>query len=125
MSLHILFSNRAEPRAGEVFVLDDGGEVDLDLGNYERYLNVTLGRENNITTGKIYQQVIEREVSLSLAGLAGRLLNELRNSVVETTWARPCRSFRTSRMRFRIGSSESRRSPSTALESPPTSVSSR
>ncbi|KAI4122042.1 MAG: hypothetical protein LQ347_006644 [Umbilicaria vellea] len=46
---------------GEVFVLDDGGEVDLDLGNYERYLNITLTRENNITTGKIYQHVIERE----------------------------------------------------------------
>ena len=48
---------------GEVFVLNDGGEVDLDLGNYERYLNITLTRENNITTGKIYQHVIEREVS--------------------------------------------------------------
>ena len=46
---------------GEVFVLNDGGEVDLDLGNYERYLDVTLTRDNNITTGKIYQSVIERE----------------------------------------------------------------
>ncbi|KAI9883121.1 MAG: CTP synthase ura7 [Watsoniomyces obsoletus] len=46
---------------GEVFVLDDGGEVDLDLGNYERYLNITLTRENNITTGRIYQHVIEKE----------------------------------------------------------------
>ncbi|KAI9779556.1 MAG: CTP synthase ura7 [Peltula sp. TS41687] len=46
---------------GEVFVLDDGGEVDLDLGNYERYLNISLTRENNITTGKIYLHVIERE----------------------------------------------------------------
>ncbi|KAL9087612.1 MAG: hypothetical protein Q9165_006536 [Trypethelium subeluteriae] len=46
---------------GEVFVLDDGGEVDLDLGNYERYLNITLTRENNITTGKIYQHVIQKE----------------------------------------------------------------
>jgi len=46
---------------GEVFVLDDGGEVDLDLGNYERFLDVTLHRDNNITTGKIYQQVIECE----------------------------------------------------------------
>jgi CTP synthase len=35
---------------GEVFVLDDGGEVDLDLGNYERFLDVTLTREHNITT---------------------------------------------------------------------------
>jgi CTP synthase len=49
-------------RHGECFVLNDGGEVDLDLGNYERYLNITLTRENNITTGKIYQHVIEREV---------------------------------------------------------------
>lgn len=46
---------------GEVFVLDDGGEVDLDLGNYERYLGITLTRDNNITTGKVYQYVIERE----------------------------------------------------------------
>lgn len=46
---------------GEVFVLDDGGEVDLDLGNYERYLDVTLSRANNITTGKIYSEVIEKE----------------------------------------------------------------
>jgi len=46
---------------GEVYVLDDGGEVDLDLGNYERFLNVSLGRDNNITTGKIYQSVINKE----------------------------------------------------------------
>ncbi|NCG00696.1 MAG: CTP synthase (glutamine hydrolyzing) [Euryarchaeota archaeon] len=46
---------------GEVFVLDDGGEVDLDLGNYERFLDINLGRNNNVTTGKIYSQVIEAE----------------------------------------------------------------
>jgi CTP synthase len=51
---------------GEVFVLDDGGEVDLDLGNYERYLSVTLTKDNNITTGKIYSHVIEREVRFVL-----------------------------------------------------------
>lgn len=56
----ISFLSRAR-HAGEVFVLDDGGEADLDLGNYERYLDVTLSKDNNITTGKIYQQVIERE----------------------------------------------------------------
>jgi CTP synthase (UTP-ammonia lyase) len=50
---------------GEVYVLNDGGEVDLDLGNYERYLDVTLSRDNNVTTGKIYQQVIEKEVRLN------------------------------------------------------------
>ncbi|MGI4370268.1 CTP synthetase, partial [Klebsiella pneumoniae] len=46
---------------GEVFVLDDGGEVDLDLGNYERFLDIKLMRDNNITTGKIYQSVINKE----------------------------------------------------------------
>lgn len=46
---------------GEVFVLDDGGEVDLDLGNYERFLDICLIRDNNITTGKIYQTVINKE----------------------------------------------------------------
>ncbi|KDP34910.1 hypothetical protein JCGZ_09198 [Jatropha curcas] len=46
---------------GEVFVLHDGGEVDLDLGNYERFLDIKLTRDNNITTGKIYQAVIDKE----------------------------------------------------------------
>ena len=46
---------------GEVFVLDDGGEADLDLGNYERFCNLNLFRDNNITTGKIYSKVIEAE----------------------------------------------------------------
>jgi len=46
---------------GEVFVLDDGGEVDLDLGNYERFLDMSLTRDHNITTGKVYRAVIEKE----------------------------------------------------------------
>ena len=46
---------------GECFVLDDGGECDLDLGNYERHLGVNLQSCHSITTGKIYQRVIERE----------------------------------------------------------------
>ncbi len=46
---------------GEVFVLEDGGEVDLDLGNYERFLDVNLTFDHNITTGKVYKTVIERE----------------------------------------------------------------
>lgn len=41
--------------------MDDGAEVDLDLGNYERFLDITLHRDNNITTGKIYKLVIEKE----------------------------------------------------------------
>jgi len=46
---------------GEIFVTDDGGETDLDLGWYERFLDINLSKENNITTGQIYQTVIERE----------------------------------------------------------------
>lgn len=46
---------------GEVFVTDDGGETDMDLGNYERFLNVNMTRSNNITTGQIYKKVIDEE----------------------------------------------------------------
>ncbi len=46
---------------GEVFVTDDGGETDLDIGNYERFIWVSLTRDNNITSGKIYQSVINKE----------------------------------------------------------------
>ena len=46
---------------GEVFVLTDGGEVDLDLGNYERFLDIELSSDHNITTGKVYRTVIDKE----------------------------------------------------------------
>ncbi|PSQ51353.1 CTP synthase [Halobacteriales archaeon SW_8_65_20] len=46
---------------GEVYVLKDGGEVDLDLGNYERFLDIDMTFDHNITTGKSYQHVIEKE----------------------------------------------------------------
>src|SRR5213596_1731915 len=46
---------------GEVYVLDDGAETDLDLGHYERFTNVPLNRDCNYTTGKIYQSVIQKE----------------------------------------------------------------
>lgn len=59
--LNVDAGTMAPTEHGEVFVLDDGGEADLDLGNYERYLGITLTRDNNITTGKVYQHVIERE----------------------------------------------------------------
>jgi len=46
---------------GEVYVMEDGSEVDLDLGNYERFLDRDLSAEHNITTGKVYRRVIDRE----------------------------------------------------------------
>ncbi|KHO01561.1 UTP-ammonia ligase [Metarhizium album ARSEF 1941] len=55
------FGGRCEPRHGECFVLADGGETDLDLGNYERYLGIQLSNESNMTTGKIYKLVLDKE----------------------------------------------------------------
>jgi len=46
---------------GEVYVTDDGGETDLDLGGYERFLDLNLKKENNVTTGMVYKEVIEKE----------------------------------------------------------------
>lgn len=46
---------------GEIFVTDDGGEIDLDMGHYERFLDVNLTKDHNITTGQVYHEVISRE----------------------------------------------------------------
>src|SRR5580700_9957447 len=46
---------------GEVYVLDDGAETDLDLGHYERFTNVKLTRINNLTSGQVYQTVLDKE----------------------------------------------------------------
>ncbi len=53
---------------GEVFVLDDGDETDQDMGNYERFLDVSLSRENYMTTGRVYQSVINKERNLKYKG---------------------------------------------------------
>jgi CTP synthase (UTP-ammonia lyase) len=46
---------------GEVFVTDDGAETDLDLGHYERFLDINTGKHNNITAGRVYFEVIRKE----------------------------------------------------------------
>src|SRR5215213_9293700 len=46
---------------GEVYVLDDGAETDLDLGHYERFTNTKLSRINNLTSGQVYQTVLDKE----------------------------------------------------------------
>src|ERR1043165_10202877 len=46
---------------GEVYVLDDGAETDLALGNYERFTNCVLSRHNNLTSGQVYESVINHE----------------------------------------------------------------
>ncbi len=68
---------------GEVFVLDDGGEVDLDLGNYERFLDIRLGRDNNLTTGKVYSAVIERERKGDYLGKTVQVVPHITNEIQE------------------------------------------
>ena len=46
---------------GEVFVTDDGAETDLDLGHYERFIDINLNKYSNVTTGKIYSSVLQKE----------------------------------------------------------------
>jgi CTP synthase len=68
---------------GEVFVLDDGGEVDLDLGNYERFSGVRLTRDHNLTTGKIYQQVINRERKGDYLGKTVQVVPHVTDAITE------------------------------------------
>lgn len=72
---------------GEVFVLNDGSEVDLDLGNYERSLDIDLCSKNNITTGKIYKQVIDNERTGKYLGktvqVVPHITNEIQNWIEE------------------------------------------
>ena len=71
---------------GEVFVLEDGGEVDLDLGNYERFLDINLHRDNNITTGKVYKNVIEKERRGDYLGKTVQIVPHITNEIKE--WIR-------------------------------------
>ncbi|EMP25686.1 CTP synthase 2 [Chelonia mydas] len=68
---------------GEVFVLNDGGEVDLDLGNYERFLDINLYKDNNITTGKIYQHVINKERHGDYLGKTVQVVPHITDAVQE------------------------------------------
>jgi CTP synthase len=77
---------------GEVFVLDDGGEVDLDLGNYERFLDINLSKDNNLTTGKIYAKVIEAERRGDYLGKTVQVIPHITDAVqdwIENVAARP------------------------------------
>lgn len=68
---------------GEVFVMEDGGEVDLDLGNYERFLNCNLTRDHNITTGKVYQRVIEKERKGDYLGKTVQVIPHIINEIMD------------------------------------------
>ncbi|MEE8461524.1 MAG: CTP synthase [Acidobacteriota bacterium] len=69
---------------GEVFVTDDGAETDLDLGHYERFMDVRLTRDNNSTTGKIYQTVIEKERRGDYLGKTVQVIPHITNEIKAT-----------------------------------------
>jgi CTP synthase len=66
---------------GEVYVTDDGGETDLDLGWYERFLNINLCKHNNITTGQVYQAVIEKERNGDFLGSCVQIVPHVTNEI--------------------------------------------
>jgi len=72
---------------GEVFVLDDGMETDQDMGNYERFLNESLPRENYMTAGLVYQSVIDRERTLGYNGKCVQIIphvtDEIKNRIID------------------------------------------
>ncbi|MEK6838616.1 MAG: CTP synthase, partial [Candidatus Thermoplasmatota archaeon] len=68
---------------GEVFVLDDGAEADLDLGNYERFLDVNLTGDHNITTGKVYRAVIEKERRGDYLGKTVQIIPHITDQIKE------------------------------------------
>ncbi len=67
---------------GEVFVTADGVECDQDIGNYERFLNKTLSTHNYMTTGRVYQSVIERERNLEYDGKCVEVVPDIPNEVI-------------------------------------------
>ncbi|MFA4843402.1 MAG: CTP synthase [Candidatus Margulisiibacteriota bacterium] len=74
---------------GEVFVTDDGAETDLDLGHYERFIDVNLGRANNVTTGMVYWNVITRERRGDYLGgtvqVVPHITNEIKDKIRQVT----------------------------------------
>lgn len=68
---------------GEVFVTKDGAETDLDLGHYERYLNINLGRKNSKTAGQIYQEVLEKERSGAYLGATVQVIPHITDRIKE------------------------------------------
>ena len=69
---------------GEVFVTDDGAETDLDLGHYERFTSAKMGRDNNSTTGKIYQTVIRKERQGEYLGKTVQVIPHITNEIKAT-----------------------------------------
>ena len=71
---------------GEVFVTEDGAETDLDLGHYERFIDENLTKENNITTGKIYWSVLNKERKGEFLGATVQVIPHITNAIKERVY---------------------------------------
>ncbi len=69
---------------GEVFVTEDGAETDLDLGHYERFTSVVMGKKNNVTTGRIYHDVISKERRGDYKGGTVQVIPHITNEIKES-----------------------------------------
>ena len=67
---------------GEVFVLDDGSETDLDLGHYERFIDVNMSKNNNATTGQVYSTVLDRERRGDYLGATVQVIPHITNEII-------------------------------------------
>ena len=67
---------------GEVFVLDDGSETDLDLGHYERFIDVNMSKDNNATTGQVYSTVLDRERRGDYLGATIQVIPHITNEII-------------------------------------------
>ncbi|MDU5948256.1 MAG: CTP synthase, partial [Paenibacillus macerans] len=68
---------------GEVFVTDDGAEPDLDLGHYERFIDINLSKNSNVTTGKVYSSVIGKERRGEYLGGTVQVIPHITNEIKE------------------------------------------
>ena len=68
---------------GEVFVTDDGGETDLDLGHYERFIDINLSKNSNVTTGKVYWSVLNKERRGEYLGRTVQVIPHITNEIKE------------------------------------------
>lgn len=81
--LNVTPRNMSPLQHGEVFVTDDGAETDLDLGHYERFIDVDLSKHSSVTTGKVYLKVIEQERNNEFGGRTIQVIPHITNMIKE------------------------------------------
>ena len=74
---------------GEVFVTDDGAETDLDLGHYERFIDESLNKNSNVTTGKVYWSILQKERHGDFGGHTVQVVPHITNEIKDRFYRNP------------------------------------